>query len=219
MSNVPYTYIIKHIPTNTFYYGCRWSQNCDPSDLWVNYFTSSEIVNKLLKEYGPDSFIYHVHRTFETTKECLAFERYYLKRIDAMRNDKFLNRSNGNGYYDGRGKEPGNKGKPNPHSKGTKLYNNGKVVGYFFEDQVPEGWVKGRLKQTWNKGKTAEDDIRIKNGSIKSGETQKINKKPVWNKNLKKEDHPSIQKYAKTLSIVNIGNSYKKKGTLNKISS
>lgn len=203
MTTIPYTYIIKHLPTGKFYYGCRWAKNCNPKDLWVSYFTSSDEVKKLITEYGIDSFIYHIHRTFNDTNSCVKFENKYLVKIDAMRNPRFLNKSNGNGYYNGTGKEPANKGKPNLRSKGTKMYNNGFIVGFFKEEDVPEGWIKGKLKQPWNKGKKAKDDYRIELGSKKSGESQKGNK--PWNTGLTKEDHPAIKKYAETLAITNAG--------------
>jgi len=211
MTTTPYTYIIKHLPTNTFYYGCRWAKNCNPNDLWVTYFTSSDEVAKLIKQYGKHSFIYHVHKTFDNAESCVAFEMYYLKKINAMHNNKFINKTNGNGYYNTIGKPSPHKGKSNERAKGTKMYNNGEQVGFFKEGKEPDGWVKGKLKTPWNKSKKAEDDIRIRMGSDKSGQTQRKNKVPVWNKGLTKKDHPSIMKYATTLIHVNTGKSSKKK--------
>ena len=200
---VPFTYIIKHLPTGKFYYGARWAKNCHPNDLWNIYFTSSEYVKNLLLEYGPSSFIYRVHKTFNSPEECIEFEKYFLKRIKVIHNDNFLNRACGNGYYNTKSLPSANKGKTNEISKGTKMYNNGFICKFFKEENVPDGWVKGNLRKPWNAGKTSNDDPRIKQIAKKSGETQKGYS--PWNKGLKKSDHPSIEKYSSTLSIVNKG--------------
>ena len=58
---------IKHNPTNTLYYGVQYSKNCNPTNLWKTYFTSSEYVSSLIKEYGKDSFSYEIRKTFTGT--------------------------------------------------------------------------------------------------------------------------------------------------------
>ena len=40
---------------------------------------------------------------------------------------------------------------------GTKFYNNGIDQKMFFESEVPDGWIKGRLNSAWNKGKLIKD--------------------------------------------------------------
>lgn len=44
------------------------------------------------------------------------------------------------------------KDKENPR-KGAKFYNNGEIEKMLFPNEIPEGWVKGRLTPPWNKGK------------------------------------------------------------------
>jgi len=53
--STPYTYLIGWTAHNKFYYGARWSNDCDPSDLWQTYFTSSRHVKRFRDEHGePD---------------------------------------------------------------------------------------------------------------------------------------------------------------------
>jgi hypothetical protein len=49
---IPFTYLIKHIPTGRNYYGVRYKKGCHPNDLWLKYFTSSKKIKGLIKKYG-----------------------------------------------------------------------------------------------------------------------------------------------------------------------
>ena len=58
---IPFTYLIKHIPTNRYYYGSRYGKECHPKDLWTTYFTSSKKVKALIRKslvcwFGGPSF-------------------------------------------------------------------------------------------------------------------------------------------------------------------
>lgn len=88
---VPYTYHLYHKPTGKRYYGVRYGKNCNPSDLWVTYFTSSKLVKKLVEEYGLDSFIPEVRRTFKSKDHALTWEHTVLRRLDVNRNPIWLN--------------------------------------------------------------------------------------------------------------------------------
>ncbi len=102
---VPYTYIIGWTSLNKWYYGSSYGteKKAHPSQLWSTYFTSSRYVKAFREEYGEPDFI-QVTNTFASSEETKEFERYVLKFIDAKRNPKFLNRSNGDGHYGGVGK-------------------------------------------------------------------------------------------------------------------
>lgn len=77
---MPYTYLIGWSAHNAYYYGCRYAKNCDPSDLWVTYFTSSKYVSRLRQELGePD--IVQIRRTFTDRVECINYEARVLRRI------------------------------------------------------------------------------------------------------------------------------------------
>jgi hypothetical protein len=90
---VPYTYLLKHKPTDTYYYGCRYSKNCDPSDLWVKYFTSSKYVKNLIQEFGEDSFEYEVRKTFKDANSARNWENKILRRMKVITRSDFINRT------------------------------------------------------------------------------------------------------------------------------
>lgn len=87
----PYTYLIKHIPTNTFYYGVRYSKDCDPKDFWVKYFTSSNKVKQLRKQYGDDSFIFEIRKEFDSVEKAIHWEERVLRRMKIPHRNDFLN--------------------------------------------------------------------------------------------------------------------------------
>jgi hypothetical protein len=57
---IPFTYLVKHVPTNRYYYGVKIKKGCHPYDLWTKYFTSSKKVKGLIKRYGKKSFIFEI---------------------------------------------------------------------------------------------------------------------------------------------------------------
>ena len=93
--NTPYTYLIKHIPTGKMYYGVRYAMNCQPSDLWNTYFTSSKKVKTLIEETGKDSFEYEIRKTFSSVDDAREWEHRVLRRMNALGRDDFLNMTNG----------------------------------------------------------------------------------------------------------------------------
>jgi hypothetical protein len=91
----PYTYLLKHNPTNTYYYGVRY-QNVKKKipiaeDLWTKYFTSSPKVKELIAEHGADSFEYEVRKVFETPEQATNWETKVLTRCKVLHNDKWIN--------------------------------------------------------------------------------------------------------------------------------
>lgn len=95
MNRIPYTYCITHKPSGKRYYGSRYGKNCHPSDLWVNYFTSSKIVKNLIALDGAESFDYEVRRVFDNAKDAVKWEHKVLVRLGIPRNSKWLNRYSG----------------------------------------------------------------------------------------------------------------------------
>jgi hypothetical protein len=93
--SIPYTYLIKHIPTGLVYYGVRYAQNCKPDDLWVSYFTSSKKVKALIKQTSKDSFAFEVRRTFSDVDKAREWEHKVLRRLNVVRRKDFLNMTNG----------------------------------------------------------------------------------------------------------------------------
>ena len=88
---IPFTYLIKHVPTNRYYYGVRYKKGCHPKDLWTKYFTSSKKVKGLIKKYGKKSFIFEIRKTFKTTKQARMWEHKVLKRLKVIHRNDFLN--------------------------------------------------------------------------------------------------------------------------------
>lgn len=89
----PYTYCVTHLPSGKRYYGVRFSKHCDPSDLWVKYFTSSEVIHDLIEKDGLEAFKTEVRRTFNSPKEAQIWEEKVLRRLNIAKNDMWLNRS------------------------------------------------------------------------------------------------------------------------------
>lgn len=89
----PYTYFIKHIPTGLCYYGVRYAKECHPNDLWTTYFTSSHRVRALIEEYGKDSFLYEIRRTFEDAVAARNWERRVLTRLNVLNKSWWMNRN------------------------------------------------------------------------------------------------------------------------------
>ena len=88
---VPYTYLLKHIPTGKFYYGCRFAEGCNPSEFWVSYKTSSKYVKQLVEQYGEDSFQYEIRKTFSDKQSARTWETKVLKKLNVVVREDFLN--------------------------------------------------------------------------------------------------------------------------------
>ena len=70
----PYTYRIQFIPTGEYYYGVRFAKNCNPSDLWAKYFTSSKKIKSLIKKFGKDSFSFEIRKIFKNSNSAILWE-------------------------------------------------------------------------------------------------------------------------------------------------
>jgi len=90
---IPFTYLVKHIPTNKYYYGVKFKKGCHPNDLWTKYFTSSKKVKGLIRKYGKKSFQFEIRKTFKTQKQAREWEHKVLRRLKVIYRDDFLNLS------------------------------------------------------------------------------------------------------------------------------
>jgi hypothetical protein len=90
---VPYTYLLKHLPTGKFYYGCRYANGCNPLDFWTKYKTSSKYIKKLIEEYGSNSFQYEIRKTFSDVNSARIWEHKVLKRMRVVSRTDFINRT------------------------------------------------------------------------------------------------------------------------------
>lgn len=89
----PYTYLIGWSELNLYYYGVRFSRNCNPNDLWSRYFTSSKYVKEYRKLYGEPDVI-AIRKIFNNKHAAMNWESRVLKRLKAHTNPKFINKSN-----------------------------------------------------------------------------------------------------------------------------
>ena len=88
----PYTYLIRWTKLDISYYGVRYAQDCDPSDLWNPYKTSSPIVKVFVQENDEPDII-QVRKTFTTKESARLWEHRVLKRMKVGGNLKWLNNS------------------------------------------------------------------------------------------------------------------------------
>ena len=91
----PYTYLIRFKPTQQLYYGAKTDKGCNPDQFWVKYFTTSKVVEKLISEFGRESFEVIYIKLHGTGKAALGWETMYLISVDAGYNPMYLNRHNG----------------------------------------------------------------------------------------------------------------------------
>lgn len=90
----PYTYLLKCVPTNQYYYGVRWRNRVPAEqDFWINYFTSSNVVASLRKKYGNDAFEFEIRREFDNVDDAFKWEKTVLERMNVLQDDRWLNRN------------------------------------------------------------------------------------------------------------------------------
>ena len=108
-NTIPYTYLIGWTSLNKYYYGRRTAENCNPTDFWKTYFTSSTIVSEFVKTHGEPDLV-EIRKIFDNDADlksriiqCANWENRFLTRVRAARNPKFLNKSNGDAKFDASG--------------------------------------------------------------------------------------------------------------------
>jgi hypothetical protein len=119
----PYTYLIRWPQLNISYYGVRYAQDCNPSDLWNPYKTSSHHVKEFIKENGEPTII-QVRKTFTNTQSARQWENRVLKRMKVVGNDQWLNKHDSmsppiNPFGNLRMKEPELRKKASDNNKGS----------------------------------------------------------------------------------------------------
>lgn len=88
----PYTYLIGWSKLNKWYYGVRYRKGCSPSELWLEYFTSSQVVKQFRKLNGePDIIV--IRKIFKDVDSARHWERKVLKRLNVVESDKWLNQT------------------------------------------------------------------------------------------------------------------------------
>lgn len=88
----PYTYLVKCLPTNSYYYGVKYATDADPDMFWKSYFTSSKEIKSLIEKYGVDNFEYAIRKTFKDELSARNWERKVLRRMRVVNRNDFLNK-------------------------------------------------------------------------------------------------------------------------------
>ena len=90
--NIPYTYLLGWSKLNKYYYGVRYSKNCHPSDLWNEYFTSSNYVKEFVIINGnPD--IIQIRNIFMNIDDARKWEHKVLRRMKVTKKFEWLNKT------------------------------------------------------------------------------------------------------------------------------
>lgn len=131
MSWKPYTYRVTNKTTGLMYYGVKYGKDANPRTFWIDYFTSSKYVKRLIDEYGVEDFICEIRRTFDDVESAISWEKRVNTRF-STRNPNYLNCS----FMEGRrqdGIHNGNYGNTmSEHSKRKAVktrMDNGSYVG------------------------------------------------------------------------------------------
>lgn len=74
---MPYTYLVGWRSMDVWYYGVRYAKDCDPTDLWKTYFTSSKRVAEFRATNGEPDVI-EVRKTFDSPVEASDGRSAYL---------------------------------------------------------------------------------------------------------------------------------------------
>ena len=87
----PYTYLIRWTKLDISYYGVRYAQDCDPSDLWNPYKTSSTIVAEFVIQNGEPDII-QVRKIFTDAMSARIWECKVQRRMKVVKSEQWLNR-------------------------------------------------------------------------------------------------------------------------------
>lgn len=87
-----YTYLLGWTKLNKYYYGVRYAKNAKPEDLWVTYFTSSKYVKEFRMKYGEPNII-QIRKVFSEKKKAMLWEQKVLKKMNAVFDEKWLNKT------------------------------------------------------------------------------------------------------------------------------
>ena len=161
----PFTYHIAWTNIDKHYYGVRYAEGCQPSDLWSSYFTSSKLVFDYRQQYGEPDVI-EIRRTFDDADSAVAWEHKVLQRLNVLESDNWLNQCIGGEKMlfkkhtlETRAKMSAiNKGENNPNY-GKSPHNRGKSTS-------PETKAK---QSAANKGKTKSLETRAKMSAARKG--------------------------------------------------
>jgi len=158
----PYTYLIKHIPTNMYYYGVRYAKGCHPSEFWITYKTSSKHIAQLINEFGVDSFIFEIRKIFNNIDSARFWESKVLKRINAANRKDFINRTD-NISISHEAAERGRKNRVSSEAHKLAVSKVGKANrGLKRSAETKIKIINGLIGNKYRKGKKDSDEAREK---------------------------------------------------------
>ena len=77
---------------DTWYYGVRFAKGCDPTDLWVKYKSSSQLVKAYAQKHG-DPDVVRIMRIFSSGEDACNHEKRFIQRWGLVHSNRFLNRA------------------------------------------------------------------------------------------------------------------------------
>jgi len=170
----PYTYLVGWSELNKYYYGLRYAKNkkclykegCHPDEFWKTYFTSSKEVLAYRSQYGEPDVI-HIRKTFSDPMSAKLWEHRVLRRLQAVSNDKWLNKSYALSKFD---LHQYNIGKKRTLEQRLRMSNaqKGRKISSEHAQKISES-NKGRTP--WNYGKKISYKSTAKKWNVVSVET------------------------------------------------
>lgn len=104
---IPYCYFIGWPELNRYYYGVKFGVGANPDKFWVNYHTSSELVEQYRAKYGEPS-IREIRKIFNPADyeslevaqlAAITHEVEVIRRMKMVPDERYLNCSNALGKY------------------------------------------------------------------------------------------------------------------------
>lgn len=180
--STPYTYLVGWSKHNLWYYGSRFGKDCDPTDLWVKYFTSSKKVKELRKTIGEPDII-QIRQIFNDHQKALNWELKVLRRMKVVYSHIWLNQSYVTAAGVMRIKTKGpmsedQKQKISKAHKGRPSVNKGIPKSEETKQKMSIARRKRAVEPpAWNKGIPMSEEAKKHLSEINKG-------KPAWNKGI-----------------------------------
>ena len=190
-----FTYLIGWSHQDVWYYGYSTRNE---SDLWNSYFTSSKYVALFRKENGEPDVI-RVHKQFGTKQEANLFETKFLKRVGAVKSDRWLNKHDTESF---RGPCMFSESSRKKMSEAAKK-RTGRVVSEETRRKISEaqkGKKKGpqseetkRKKSLANSGKTISEDhkaaiSKANSGRVRTAESKYLQRQKMLGRSTMTEE-------------------------------
>lgn len=180
---LPYTYLIGWSEHQKYYYGVRYAADCHPSDLWSVYYTSSDYVKNFFQEFGTPDII-QVRKTFVTDKEAIDWEDRVIRRIKAVQDDRWLNRSSSRAIHPEDALRGAKKSKNNhpwdPDDPRKAKWSEYAIANSIHERlNSPEAIVKSRETRAKNRSKLTPEERKMRTAAMNTPEAREKRKQKV----------------------------------------